>query len=94
MPTEYTALDMGKALVREAGLSILTSEQEAQYAEAIESLRKEIVRLEAERDRVLAAVMELSRDMHCASKRPCSTCQKVTMALMKPFGCDARRIGH
>lgn len=36
------------------------------------------------------AIRVLSKDMHTASTRPCSTCQLVSNALGEPFGCVAR----
>lgn len=35
------------------------------------------------------AVKLVSKDMHTASNRPCSTCQTVTNAIGEPFGCVA-----
>jgi UDP-N-acetylglucosamine transferase subunit ALG13 len=42
------------------------------------------------KDVVLREALKLvSADMHCASSRPCSTCQTVSAALGEPFGCLA-----
>jgi len=46
-------------------------------------------RIEADNERLRAALRELSTDMHMVSKRPCFTCSKASAALGEPFGCEA-----
>lgn len=38
------------------------------------------------------AVKVLSKDMHQASERPCTTCQAITKALGESFGCVAKAV--
>lgn len=43
-------------------------------------------------ERVTAAVMEASVDMHRPSDRPCPTCEAVSKALRRPWGCYAYHV--
>jgi hypothetical protein len=55
-------------------------------------LRARLAEVEAERDRLRAAVKGHEADGHLYGSRPCATCATVTKALGEPFGCDLFRL--
>ena len=57
----------------------------------LDQLRGDIEAAESRGAALREALDALDRDGHRFTKRPCGTCAQVTVALVRPFGCDRLR---